>query len=123
MVEESKLDESLAEIGLSPKDIDIICMTHLHFDHASGLTRWEDHQLVSVFPNAKFYTSKVEWEEMRNPKHSVKNTYWSENLGTYTKPNIHIENQLVIEECIKMIHTGGHSDGHSIIEIESNGQN
>ncbi|MDH5164007.1 YtnP family quorum-quenching lactonase [Heyndrickxia oleronia] len=122
VVEESKLDESLAEIGLSPKDIDIICMTHLHFDHASGLTRWEDHQLVSVFPNAKIYTSKVEWEEMRNPNIRSKNTYWSENWEPIQNQIYTFENQLVIEECIKMIHTGGHSDGHSIIEIESNGQ-
>ena len=42
-------------------------MTHLHFDHACGLTRYEGESLVSVFPNAAIYTSAIEWEEMRNP--------------------------------------------------------
>jgi glyoxylase-like metal-dependent hydrolase (beta-lactamase superfamily II) len=59
---------------------------------------------------------------MRNPNIRSKNTYWSENWEPIQNQIYTFENQLVIEECIKMIHTGGHSDGHSIIEIESNGQ-
>ena len=40
-------------------------MTHLHFDHASGLTKWEENHLASAFPNAKIYVSETEWNEMR----------------------------------------------------------
>ena len=32
------------------------------------------------------------------------------------------DEELVVESVIKMIHTGGHSDGHSIITIESDGE-
>jgi glyoxylase-like metal-dependent hydrolase (beta-lactamase superfamily II) len=28
-------------------------MTHLHFDHACGLTEYSGEELVSVFPNAR----------------------------------------------------------------------
>ena len=42
-------------------------MTHLHFDHASGLTKWDGDHLVPAFPNAKVYVSETEWNEMRNP--------------------------------------------------------
>ena len=35
---ETKVEESLAELGLKPSDIDIVLMTHLHNDHAAGLT-------------------------------------------------------------------------------------
>src|SRR5699024_5068548 len=37
--EESRIEESLEEIDLTINDIDIILMTHLHYDHANGLTK------------------------------------------------------------------------------------
>ena len=40
VTEESQLVEELAKLNLSPNDIDYILMTHLHFDHVSGLTKW-----------------------------------------------------------------------------------
>ena len=50
-------------------------MTHLHFDHASGLTKWDGDHLVPAFPNAKVYVSETEWNEMRNPNIRSRNTY------------------------------------------------
>jgi N-acyl homoserine lactone hydrolase len=36
MKEEDRIENRLAEIGLEPKDIDIVVNTHLHFDHAGN---------------------------------------------------------------------------------------
>ncbi|MDA6131278.1 MBL fold metallo-hydrolase, partial [Escherichia coli] len=66
-LEESFVEQDLAKHGLSPKDIDYILMTHLHFDHACGLTKPEEGKFSSIFPNARIIASQVEWEEMRNP--------------------------------------------------------
>ncbi|MDA4896212.1 MBL fold metallo-hydrolase, partial [Streptomyces sp. MS2A] len=74
VTEESSIDDSLKALGLSTEDIKAVLMTHLHFDHACGLTRYEGESLVSVFPNAAIYTSAIEWEEMRNPNIRSKNT-------------------------------------------------
>lgn len=122
VTEESKLEESLAELDLSASDIDIILMTHMHFDHASGLTKWENEKLVSVFPNATIYTSQTEWNEMRKPNIRSRNTYWTENWEPIQHQVKTFENSIIIEDVIKMIHTGGHSDGHAIIIIETNGE-
>ncbi|MFS0864500.1 YtnP family quorum-quenching lactonase [Fredinandcohnia sp. 179-A 10B2 NHS] len=119
VLEESKVETSLAELGLSTRDIDIVLMTHLHFDHACGLTKWENDKLVPTFENATIITSKIEWEEMRNPNIRSKATYWKENWEAIHEQVKTFENELEIEEGIKIIHTGGHSDGHSIIVIES----
>ena len=61
--------ESLAEHSIQPKDIDIIILSHLHFDHAGGLlTAWqEDHHPELVFPNAKYIVSKKSFERAKNP--------------------------------------------------------
>ena len=77
--EESTIVESLQELGLTASDIDAILMTHLHFDHAGGLTKWEGDKLVPIFPNATIYITQIEWDEMRNPNIRSRNTYWKEN--------------------------------------------
>ena len=122
VTEESKVEESLSKMGLTPADIDIICMTHLHFDHAGGLTKSAGEGFVSVFPNAIIHASRVEWDEMRNPNIRSRNTYWKENWEPIAEQVQTFDEELVVESAIKMIHTGGHSDGHSIITIESDGE-
>ena len=120
--EESTIEQSLTELGLEPSDIDAILMTHLHFDHAGGLTKWEEGELVPVFPNAVIYTTQIEWDEMRNPNIRSKNTYWKENwepVQHLVKPFV---GELEVAPGLTMIHTGGHSEGHAIIRLEQNGE-
>ncbi|MCA1057392.1 MBL fold metallo-hydrolase [Rossellomorea aquimaris] len=120
--EESEIEASLATLGLSPNDIDVILMTHMHFDHACGLTKYEGDELVSAFPNATIYTSQVEWDEMRNPNVRSRNTYWKENWESIQSQVTTYEEEMEVLPGIKMVHTGGHSNGHSIILLENNGE-
>ena len=54
ILSESRVEESLSLLGLSPEDIDIVLMTHMHHDHSGGLTRVNNQgKLVSKYPNAK----------------------------------------------------------------------
>ncbi|AWC30172.1 YtnP family quorum-quenching lactonase [Bacillus cytotoxicus] len=122
VTEESSVHESLVSTGLYPEDIHYILMTHLHFDHASGLTKWENGQLVSMFPNAKIYVSDIEWDEMRNPNIRSRNTYWKENWEPIAKQVVTFKEKIQITSEIQMIHTGGHSDGHAVIVLESMGE-
>lgn len=119
---ETRVEESLQELGLSPEDIDIVLMTHLHNDHAAGLTGFKDGELVSVFPNADIYTSQIEWDEMREPNIRSRNTYWKENWEPVQGQMKTFEGEIEVMPGIKMIHTGGHSDGHSVIKLEQNGE-
>jgi glyoxylase-like metal-dependent hydrolase (beta-lactamase superfamily II) len=120
--EESEIQKSLEALGLSTDDIDIVLMTHMHFDHACGLTKYENSELVSTFPNASIYTSEVEWNEMRNPNIRSGNTYWKQNWESIQHQVKTFKEEIEILPGIKMIHTGGHSDGHSIITLNLNGE-
>lgn len=122
VTEESKIEDSLAKLDLTPNDIDIVCMTHMHFDHAGGLTKRDGAGYASAFPNAVIYTSQMEWDEMREPNIRSRNTYWKENWEAVADQVKTFTGELVVEEGIRMIHTGGHSAGHSIITIESEGE-
>lgn len=49
--------DQLRERGFNPADVRFVVMTHLHIDHASGM---------SQFPDATFVFSKREWEAARD---------------------------------------------------------
>jgi glyoxylase-like metal-dependent hydrolase (beta-lactamase superfamily II) len=117
VTEESELSESLKVLGLTKKDIDYLLMTHMHFDHACGLTELHNNKYVSAFPHAKIIVSEIEWNEMREPNIRSQNTYWKENWEAIESQVVPFDNEWV-DGKIKMVHTGGHSDGHSIIVIE-----
>lgn len=117
VTEESRIEEGLAELGLSSNDIDYVLMTHMHFDHAGGLTRFENGTYASQFPKASIITSQVEWDEMREPNIRSKNTYWKENWQAISHQVATFEDQWTYGP-IKLVHTGGHSDGHSILIVK-----
>ncbi|WP_342515243.1 MBL fold metallo-hydrolase [Sporosarcina sp. FSL K6-1522] len=119
---ETRVEESLRELDLTPEDIDMVLMTHLHNDHAAGLTEKQGDTFVSAFPNAVIYVSQVEWDEMRNPNIRSKNTYWKENWEPIQQQVQTFEESLTVVPGVEMLHTGGHSDGHSVIKLTQNGE-
>jgi len=69
--------DKLGELGLSDSDIDVVILTHLHFDHAGGLlAAWkegEDARLL--FPSARFITGRRQWQRANNPHTRDKASY------------------------------------------------
>jgi glyoxylase-like metal-dependent hydrolase (beta-lactamase superfamily II) len=61
--------ESLAKAGVAPEDIDVVVLSHLHFDHAGGvLTAWREGKAPDlVFPRAAYVVSEGAWERARTP--------------------------------------------------------
>ncbi|WP_158882051.1 MBL fold metallo-hydrolase [Rhodanobacter sp. L36] len=61
--------DSLAEVGLSHVDIDVVVLSHLHFDHAGGLlAAWEEGQVPKLlFPNARFVVGADHWRRALAP--------------------------------------------------------
>jgi len=61
--------ENLAAAGLAHEDIDLVVLSHLHFDHAGGLlTAWAEGQpLELLFPNATYIVSRPAWERATRP--------------------------------------------------------
>ncbi|OWK48467.1 putative quorum-quenching lactonase YtnP [Pseudomonas oleovorans subsp. oleovorans] len=76
------LDE-LAKLGLSDADIDIVVLTHLHFDHAGGLlAAWQDGEPARLlFPNARFVTGRRQWQRACTPHARDKASYIPELLA------------------------------------------
>ena len=62
------LVESLAAEGIEPADVDVIVLSHLHFDHAGGvLTAYEEGPPRLVFPNATYVVGAEAWDRAVTP--------------------------------------------------------
>ena len=60
---------SLQQAGIEPQDIDVIVLSHLHFDHAGGvLSAWKEGAQPSlVFPNATYVVGAEAWQRAIQP--------------------------------------------------------
>ncbi|WP_184663249.1 YtnP family quorum-quenching lactonase [Texcoconibacillus texcoconensis] len=121
--EEAKLEESLQHLGLTCRDIDTVLMTHMHFDHASGLARYNEvGELVPTFENATVIVQETEWEELLHPNIRSRSTYFEMNWKPIRHQVETYEDVYEVVEGIRLIHTGGHSAGHAILKIDRKGE-
>jgi len=61
--------DSLNELGFKPEDIDVVVLSHLHFDHVGGmLTAWQENEKPElVFSNAQYLVGSDHWKRAINP--------------------------------------------------------
>lgn len=52
----------LAAAGFPPESVDLVITTHLHTDHVGWNTRLAGEDWVPTFPNARYLTSRTEWD-------------------------------------------------------------
>jgi len=74
--------QKLADLGLTDADIDVVILTHLHFDHAGGLLAAyrEGQPPRLLFPNARYLTGKRQWARAINPHARDRASYIPELL-------------------------------------------
>lgn len=66
--EDDVLLKNLNQLGIEETDIDIVVLSHLHFDHAGGLLpEYGDDPPKLKFPHAHYYVSKAHWEYAQDP--------------------------------------------------------
>jgi len=77
----SRLLKGLKSMGLGPKDINAVVLTHLHFDHSGGCTRLDRAgNIVPTFPKATYYVQEACWDEACNPNERCHVTNRADNF-------------------------------------------
>lgn len=122
VTDSSKLLSSLNNLGLGREDIDYLLLTHMHADHAAGLTMLEEEKWVATFPHAQHIVTDVEWNEVREPNIRSRHTYWQENWQAIRELVVPFSAAIEVCQGVSMVHTGGHSAGHALICLESAGE-
>jgi glyoxylase-like metal-dependent hydrolase (beta-lactamase superfamily II) len=99
------------KLGLTPDDIDIVLMSHLHWDHCCG---------NDLFPKAEFIVQEKELESARNPIPILSPIYVKKFIDDF--PYTTVDGDKEIVDGVSVIFTPGHSEGFQgvLVEAESN---
>jgi len=85
------IEKALNSIQLKTDDITDLIISHLHFDHAGGMTQIENDQMVPVFKNATLHLHKNHFEYAQNPTErdggSFHRKYFMPVIEEYQKKN------------------------------------
>lgn len=73
--------DSLSAAAIDPGAIDLVILTHLHFDHAGGGTMPDGHGgWKPTFPRARYVVQRGEWQDAVEGHAVMTGTYRKENL-------------------------------------------
>ncbi len=122
---ETLLEDGLRQIGVEPRDINIVINTHLHFDHAGGNTRvGADGKIAIAFPAARYFVKRGEYDYALHPNERTAASYFDRN---YLPVEAAGKLELVVRERdivkgIRVVSTPGHTPFHQSVLIESGGE-
>lgn len=117
--------ESLAAHGLGPEAIDVVALSHLHFDHAGGCTRRDaSGDLSPTFRQARYVVQRGEWERAVGDLPELAGAYPRENLAPLEEAGqlSTIEGDAEIVPGLRAVVTGGHTVFHQALVFESAGE-
>ena len=118
-----RLQEGLAAAGYKPEDISIVVLTHMHGDHIGGLMEKD----APAFPNARYVAGKVEYDFWTSDAR-VGTPAENGHKGVLGKVKPLADKMTFIGEGAEVVSgiTGieafGHSPGHMIFRVESEGR-
>lgn len=114
---------NLDALGVAPEDIDVVVLSHLHFDHAGGLLSVfkEGEAAELVFPKAQYVVSEGSWERAKNP-HSRDRASFIPELPTLLEGTGRLEivsgdRSRVLGEEYPLHFSEGHTPGLMLTEI------
>ena len=116
--------DALASHGVQPEDVDVIVLSHLHFDHAGGvLTAWQPDVAPSlVFPNAHYVVSRAAWDRAVAPTPRDRGSFITELPGLLEATGrlelVDGERSETLGDAFRFHYSDGHTPGLLITEIE-----
>jgi glyoxylase-like metal-dependent hydrolase (beta-lactamase superfamily II) len=107
---------ALETAGFDPAAVDVVAMSHLHFDHAGGLLRADGSR---AFPRASIVAQRAEWEIALGDNPRL--------VASYVQPELQLvrdwgvqgwtDGEVELVPGVTAVPTGGHSAGHQAIIV------
>lgn len=117
-----RLEEALAEAGVSPSDIDTVVLSHLHEDHYGGSVRLDG---TPVFDRARYVVQRAELESLSPDGAAM--SYVVEPLQATGQLDVADgETRLGLPSApvtgIRVVPTPGHTVGHQSVVVDGGRQ-
>lgn len=110
--EDQDLVAGLAKHGVRPEDIDLVVLTHLHFDHVGN---------NELFPNARFVVQKAELPQAEEPPHFCMFYYpeYSYKIDAVRDRLDVIDGDVDIDPAVRLVKIGGHTPGSMVVMVKT----
>jgi glyoxylase-like metal-dependent hydrolase (beta-lactamase superfamily II) len=121
----SRLGKNLRGIGVTPKRIDIVILSNLHFDHCGGAIRLDRAgNIVPTFPHARYFVQSALWEEAYQP---TEHCFAMADAGNFRPLVVRGQLEFMDEDTeilpgLQVIIPGGHARGHQIVRFNHGGE-
>ena len=114
---------ALKRLGIQPEEVDAVVTTHLHWDHAGGLTRRDEYgELELTFKNARHFIQRSEWDFALRPDVRSKPSYITDDFTPLADGNDLVEfldGDAEVLPGVQIRHVGGHTPGSQVLILRS----
>jgi glyoxylase-like metal-dependent hydrolase (beta-lactamase superfamily II) len=114
---------SLQHLGIRPEEVDAVITTHLHWDHAGGLTRRDERGgLELTFKNARHFIQRTEWDFALHPDVRSQSGYIRDDFTPLQDGNRLVElldGDAEVMPGVHVRHVGGHTPGSQVLVLRS----
>jgi len=119
--------EQLAAIGIQPADVDVVVLSHLHFDHAGGVLAVHRDGVppALVFPNAHYVLGEAAWQRALRPHPRDRASFVPELPGLLERTGrverLTGERSAVLGGGYRFHRSDGHTPGMLLCEVAAAG--
>ena len=114
------LEGSLAKHELSCNDITDVIITHFHFDHAGGSTKYDNNgKLVPTFPNAKYYIQRDNLLWAKDPSEKDQASFMKANFEPLIEAGLlrELDGSCNLYPGIDIIVVEGHTESQQLVKV------
>lgn len=108
------------KLGLDPTKVTDIILTHMHFDHAGGISRYKGSgpEVELSYPRANVFLQKANYENAKAPGIRERASYLPENVLALEQAKLNlVDGSVEIHPDIWVHRVDGHTRGQQWIEV------
>lgn len=108
----------LRHVGVPPESVDMVVVTHAHWDHTGNLAAYRNAQVITAGSEFNFLTSRLAQHDLFRP--------WIESDDRAVLIDLHasgrlrlVDDRTGIAPGVDMLVVGGHTPGQAVVTVDT----